>query len=132
VQDHCEAILRILEKGRAGETYLIGGNNQPTNLEIIQTITGIMDELLPNSPYRPHISLIQHVKDRPGHDRRYAMDISRMRNELGWQPRIDLHTGLRQTVEWYLVHQDWIAALTARQDFTAWTKANYTNRGDAK
>ena len=132
VQDHCEAILLILEKGRAGETYLIGGNNQPTNLEIIQTITTIMDELRPESPYKPHMQLVQHVADRPGHDRRYAMDISHIYEELGWQPRIDLAAGLRQTVEWYLAHLDWIEHLTRKHEFTKWTQANYGNRGEAK
>ena len=132
VQDHCEAILLILEKGRAGETYLIGGNNQPTNLEIIQTITGIMDELRPESPYKPHMQLVQHVTDRPGHDRRYAMDISHIYEELGWQPKVDLAAGLRQTVEWYLDHLEWIEHLTRKHEFTKWTQANYSNRGEAK
>lgn len=130
VEDHCEAIALILEKGRAGETYLIGGNNQLTNLEIIEIITGIMDELQPQSPYQPHIQLVKHVTDRPGHDRRYAMDISHIRRELGWQPKVDLITGLRKTVEWYLSHPDWIARLTQNPAYTDWTKANYGSRGE--
>ncbi len=130
VEDHCEAIALILEKGRAGETYLIGGNNQPTNLEIIEIITGIMDELQPQSPYQPHIQLVKHVTDRPGHDRCYAMDISHIRRELGWQPKVDLITGLRKTVEWYLSHPDWIARLTQNPAYTDWTKANYGSRGE--
>lgn len=132
VEDHCEAIALILEKGRAGETYLIGGNNQPTNLEIIQTITGIMDELCPDSPHKPHMQLVKHVTDRPGHDRRYAMDISHTYEELGWKPKVDLAAGLRQTVEWYLAHLDWIEHLTKSHEFSKWTQANYGNRGEAK
>jgi dTDP-glucose 4,6-dehydratase len=132
VEDHCEAIGLILEKGRAGETYLIGGNNQPTNLEIIEIITGIMDDLQPESPYKPHIQLVKHVVDRPGHDRRYAMDISHIKRELGWQPKVDLKTGLRKTVEWYLSNQDWIRHLTQNHAYSDWTKANYGNRGEEK
>jgi dTDP-glucose 4,6-dehydratase len=93
VEDHCEAITLILEKGRAGETYLIGGNNQPTNLEILEKITSIMDELRPDSPYKPHFQLVKHVTDRPGHDRRYAMDTSHIKNKIGWVPKVNLETG---------------------------------------
>lgn len=132
VEDHCEAIALILEKGRAGETYLIGGNNQPTNLEIIQTITGIMDELCPDSPHKPHIQLVKHVTDRPGHDRRYAMDISHIKNELGWEPKTGLESGLRKTVEWYLANPEWIEHLTATHAYADWTKSNYSNRGEVK
>jgi dTDP-glucose 4,6-dehydratase len=132
VVDHCEAIALILERGRVGETYLIGGDNQPSNLEIIEMITGIMDELRPGSPWRPHFSLVQHVADRPGHDRRYAMDISRMKNELGWQPRVTLPNGLRKTVEWYLAHPDWVNHLVQSHSYQDWTKANYSNRGEEK
>ena len=132
VQDHCEAIALILEKGKAGETYLIGGNNQPTNLEIVQIVTSIMDELQPQSPYKPHLQLVQHVTDRPGHDRRYAMDITHIKDELGWQPKIDLQTGLRMTVEWYLTHLDWIKRLTQGHAYSDWTNTNYENRGEGK
>jgi dTDP-glucose 4,6-dehydratase len=132
VTDHCEAILLVLEKGMTGETYLIGGENQPTNLEIIHTITSILDEILPRSPYRPHAKLIEYVQDRPGHDRRYAMDISRITRELGWQPKVTLAQGLRLTVEWYLAHQEWIKHLAARADYGDWMNKNYTNRGDRK
>ena len=128
VEDHCEAIQLILEKGKVGETYLIGGENQPTNLEIINAITSILDELLPGSAYKPHASLIQFVQDRPGHDRRYAMDISKIRKELGWNPRHDLVSGLHATVEWYLSNQDWVQNLTNNAGFTSWMKDNYSNR----
>ena len=132
VEDHCEAITLILEKGRAGETYLIGGNNQPTNLEIIETITRIMDELRPDSLYKPHIQLVKHVADRPGHDRRYAMDTSHIEKELGWKPKTTLENGLRKTVEWYLAHPGWTESLTASHAYLDWTIANYSNRGEAK
>ena len=132
VEDHCEAIGLILEKGKIGETYLIGGENQPTNLEIINQITAILDEIVPNSPFRPHGNLIQFVPDRPGHDRRYAMDISKMRSELGWSPTNTLQRGLRTTIEWYLSHLDWIKVLVEKEEFGSWMKNNYTNRGDAK
>ena len=132
VEDHCEAIQLILEKGRVGETYLIGGENQPTNLEIIHQITSILDEIVPNSPFRPHANLIQYVQDRPGHDRRYAMDISKIRGEFGWSPTCTIPRGLRATIEWYLSHQDWIKALVEKEEFGSWMKNNYANRGDAK
>ena len=128
VEDHCEAIYRILEHGKIGETYAIGGNNQPGNLEIIETICSILDKLRPDSSHIPHSHLIQYVTDRPGHDRRYAMDISRIHNELGWSPAKDLQSGLYETVLWYLNHPDWIAAIRDRKDYTQWMESNYTKR----
>jgi dTDP-glucose 4,6-dehydratase len=132
VDDHCEAIQLILEKGKTGETYLIGGENQPTNLEIIHQITSILDELLPESPFQPHAKLIQYVTDRPGHDRRYAMDISKIEKELGWKPKFDLARGLRATVEWYLEHVVWVENLTEKEGFNTWMKSNYSNRNGKK
>ena len=132
VEDHCKAIQMILENGRAGETYLLGGENQPTNLEIIQQITSILDELLPDSPFKPHANLIKFVPDRPGHDRRYAMDISKVRRELNWNPDHDLEKGLRATVEWYLSNQEWVNALANREEFGSWMNKNYSNRGVEK
>lgn len=128
VEDHCSAIHLILEKGKVGETYLIGGENQPTNLEIIRTITAMFDELRPNSSWFPHESLIQFVKDRPGHDRRYDMDISKIRRELGWKPSVSLKEGLRATVTWYLEHLDWLENLSRKPELQAWMEANYSNR----
>jgi len=101
VEDHCEAIHAVITRGQPGDTYAVGGNNQPPNIEIIHTICEIMDELQPGT-HSPHASLIKHVTDRPGHDRRYAMDITKIQTELGWQPRQSLKTGLLQTVRWYL------------------------------
>jgi dTDP-glucose 4,6-dehydratase len=128
VEDHCEAIRLVLEKGRTGETYNVGGNNQPPNIEIVRSICAILDELLPDSPHRPHESLIRFVADRPGHDRRYAIDLSKISRELGWQPRESLQTGLRKTVEWYLQNADWVAAIRQRQEYGNWMQANYGSR----
>jgi len=128
VQDHCEAIRLVIHKGRVGETYAVGGDNQPPNLEIVRTICRIMDQLQPNSPYFPHEQLIQFVADRPGHDRRYAIDIGKIQTELGWQPQRSLETGLRETVQWYLEHPDWIAAVSQQPDYQSWIQRNYSNR----
>lgn len=130
VKDHCEAIQAILERGNPGETYNIGGGNQPANLTIVQTICEILDELRPGSAsYR---ELIQHVADRPGHDRRYAMDIRKIRSTLGWEPRHSLADGLSQTVQWYLQHSDWIEAISRRKDYQTWMGNNYERREGTK
>ena len=132
VEDHCEAIHAVIKKGKNGETYNVGGKNQPTNLEILFEICAILDELLPDSPYRPHSSLVQMVGDRPGHDRRYAMNIARINSELGWTPKWDLRTGLRSTVEWYLSNVGWVNAVLDRPEFNSWMQKNYNGRGDVK
>jgi len=129
VVDHCEAIHLVLRKGRLGETYNIGGNNQPANLEIVQDICAILDELVPDSAHRPHAKLIQMVTDRPGHDRRYAMDISKIQTELGWKPRHDTANGLRDTVKWYLAHRDWVETILSRREYNQWVDHNYSKRG---
>ena len=95
VEDHCEAIWAILQKGKIGESYNIGGDNQPPNIEIVTTICALLDEANPSSEYYPHSQLIKHVTDRPGHDRRYAMNIEKIHRELGWQPSVDLREGLQ-------------------------------------
>ena len=132
VEDHCEAIWTVLRRGAVGETYNIGGGNQPPNLLVIKTLCEIMDECLPSSPYTPHESLVRFVADRPGHDRRYAMDITKISNELGWQPRQSLSTGLLKTVEWYLAHPEWIDAVRKQQDYQGWLEKNYGQRGGSK
>jgi dTDP-glucose 4,6-dehydratase len=132
VEDHCEAIYTVIQKGAPGETYNVGGNNQPTNLEVIRLICKALDEMLPDSPYRPHENLIQYVKDRPGHDRRYDMNINKISRELGWEPRHNLETGMRRTVAWYLDHPGWIAAISGQADFQGWIDRNYTARGERK
>jgi len=129
VEDHCEAIWAVLQRGQPGETYNVGGGNQPTNLTVIQTLCEILDGRLPGSPHAPHERLVQYVTDRPGHDRRYAMDITRIRRELGWQPRQTLASGLLMTVEWYLGHPEWIDAIRSQHDFQGWLKRNYVERG---
>jgi len=105
VEDHCQAILRVLEAGRVGETYNVGGHNEKTNLEVVHHICAILDERQPgDSPYADQITF---VKDRPGHDRRYAIDAGKIGRELGWQPAENFLTGMRKTVAWYLEHRDW-------------------------
>lgn len=126
VQDHCEAIYLVLKKGRVGETYNIGGVNQPANLTIVETICDILDEVHPNTA--PHKKLITFVKDRLGHDRRYDIDTKKINNELGWQPRHTLTLGLRDTVLWYLSHLDWVNAIRHKQEFQGWMDANYKAR----
>lgn len=132
VDDHCEAILTVLRQGRVGESYNIGGGNQPTNLTVVHEICEILDELQPSSPYTPHSQLIQYVKDRPGHDRRYAMDISFIERELGWRPKQSLTTGLARTVQWYLEHPSWIEAIRQQQDYQGWLAKNYGERESPK
>ncbi len=126
VEDHCEAIYRVLRHGRPGETYNVGGDNQPTNLALVQKICALLDEMRPAGA--PHARLITHVADRPGHDRRYAMDIRKIQRELGWRPKHRLDEGLRKTVRWYLQHLDWVAAVTQQADFQSWLERNYAHR----
>ncbi|HEY5671836.1 MAG TPA: dTDP-glucose 4,6-dehydratase [Anaerolineales bacterium] len=130
VEDHCEAIWQVLQHGTLGETYNIGGGNQPNNLTVVRTLCKILDKCLPESPNTPHDKLIQFVPDRPGHDRRYAMDITKINRELGWQPRHSLADGLLKTVQWYLSHVDWIDAIRKQQDFQGWLARNYSKRGE--
>jgi dTDP-glucose 4,6-dehydratase len=132
VEDHCEAILKVIRSGESGETYIIGGNNQPTNLLVVDTLCEILDECLPESKYKPHESLIHFVTDRPGHDRRYAMDISKIATELGWQPRKSVSEGLLKTVLWYIEHQDWVDIIREKGDYQTWIEKNYDERGGAE
>ena len=113
VKDHCRAICRVLESGRVGETYNIGGWSEKTNLEVVKTLCVILDELRPRSDGLSYASQITFVKDRPGHDRRYAIDASKLERELGWKPHETFETGLRKTVEWFLDHQSWVANVTS-------------------
>lgn len=124
VGDHCSAIRRVLEAGRVGETYNIGGCNEKTNLEVVHTLCAILDELHPGSPVTPHAKLISFVKDRPGHDRRYAIDAAKIERELGWTPAETFETGIRKTVAWYLEHQDWVAHVTSGE-YRHWVSKNY-------
>ena len=128
VQDHCEAIWRVIREGEIGETYNIGGGNQPSNLKIVKTLCRILDERVPESSYKPHESLIQFVADRPGHDRRYAMDITKIVTHLGWEPREHLESGLEKTVAWYLENSDWVEAIRRQSDYEQWVAENYGKR----
>ena len=130
VEDHCEAILTVLLNGRNGETYNIGGDNQPTNLEVIHSICSILDERFPKSPHTPHKSLIKYVNDRPGHDRRYAINIHKITNELGWTPKHALNAGLEKTIDWYLDNHGWLEAVRQKQDYKSWMAKNYSKRGE--
>jgi dTDP-glucose 4,6-dehydratase len=107
VKDHCRAILRVLEGGQPGETYNVGGHSERTNLEVVNTVCRLLDKLAPYSPFTPHASLITFVEDRPGHDRRYAMDASKIRRELGWTPQETFESGMEKTVRWYLDNREW-------------------------
>lgn len=131
VEDHCDAIWTILQNGRDGESYNIGGGNQPANIEIVKTICSILDEEGVGEDGQQHSRLIEYVKDRPGHDRRYAMNISKIDAELGWQPRYNLEDGLRSTVKWYLDNSAWLNAIIEEKDFQKWVKVNYQRRGQA-
>ncbi|MGC1276464.1 MAG: dTDP-glucose 4,6-dehydratase [Planctomycetaceae bacterium] len=107
VDDHARALLLVLERGRVGETYNIGGNSERRNIDVVTTLCRVLDEMVVDSPYAPHDSLITYVADRPGHDHRYAIDAGKIQRQLGWNPRESFETGLRKTVEWYLANQDW-------------------------
>jgi len=124
VEDHCEAITTVLRVGRPGETYNIGGWNEKSNIEIVRTICDLVDEMAPRKgPSRRE--LITYVKDRPGHDRRYAMDASKIERELGWKPKETLESGLRKTVRWYLENQDWVADVTSGS-YRQWIATHYS------
>jgi dTDP-glucose 4,6-dehydratase len=107
VDDHVRALWKVVTEGRVGETYNIGGNSEKTNMEVVHAICHVMDEVLPDSKFKPHESLIKHVEDRPGHDFRYAIDATKISTELGWTPEETFDSGLRKTVEWYLSNRDW-------------------------
>jgi dTDP-glucose 4,6-dehydratase len=114
VEDHAEALLLALARGRPGETYCIGGGTELANIDLVRAVLRLLDELRPDSPHRPHEGLIRFVADRPGHDRRYAVDAGKIARELGWQPRTPFATALRRTVHWYLDRPDWWEAVRAR------------------
>lgn len=127
VGDHASALRTILERGRVGETYNIGGGNQRSNLEVVTTLCELIDEMVPQSSFRPHRQLIQYVQDRPGHDRRYAIDARKLATELGWRPEQSFEIGLRRTVEWYLENSGWIDGVTSGA-YQQWVDENYGDR----
>ena len=108
VSDHCEAIRTVLAKGRVGETYNVGGNSERENIQVVKAICALLDQRRPRADGQPRETQITHVSDRPGHDRRYAIDASKLKNELGWEPKHSFEQGIAATVDWYLSHQDWV------------------------
>lgn len=125
VGDHCSGIRAVLERGRVGETYNIGGQQEMSNIDLIHQLCALLDELTPAA--RPYAELITYVKDRPGHDRRYAMDITKINSELGWKPQETFATGLRKTVEWYLANTAWIEHITSGA-YRDWVDLQYAER----
>ncbi|MDB9313929.1 dTDP-glucose 4,6-dehydratase [Spirulina sp. CS-785/01] len=115
VLDHCRALDCVLHKGKAGETYNIGGNNEVKNIDLVKILCQLMDELAPDLPVSPSEQLITFVKDRPGHDKRYAIDASKIKTELGWTPSVTVKEGLRKTVQWYLENRDWWQPLLSQE-----------------
>lgn len=113
VKDHCSAIRRVLEAGKVGETYNVGGWNEKPNLDVVHTLCAILDELSPRADGKPYKEQITYVTDRPGHDRRYAIDATKIERELGWKPAETFETGIRKTVQWYLDNQAWVANVTS-------------------
>jgi dTDP-glucose 4,6-dehydratase len=114
VKDHCGAVRRVLERGRTGETYNVGSQSERSNLDVVRQICALLDELHPRADGRSYATLIVHVQDRPGHDRRYAIDARKLRDELGWKPSETFESGLRKTVQWHLSHLDWLDRARAK------------------
>jgi dTDP-glucose 4,6-dehydratase len=127
VEDHCSALRAVLSQGRVGETYNIGGRSEKKNLEIIGAICELLDELRPNDPVFPHRKLVNFVTDRPGHDRRYAMDTRKIERELNWHPVETFASGMRKTVRWYLDNPDWVASVRTGE-YRKWIEQNYGDR----
>jgi dTDP-glucose 4,6-dehydratase len=127
VTDHCSAIRRVLEGGRLGETYNVGGWNEKANIEVVKTLCAILDELSPRADGLSYFTQITYVADRPGHDRRYAIDARKLEAELGWKPSETFETGIRKTVEWYLANQTWVSNITSGA-YRQWLDQNYGAR----
>ncbi len=130
VEDHCSAIRRVLEAGKVGETYNVGGWNEKANLEVVHTLCAILDELQPRADGQSYKTQITFVKDRPGHDRRYAIDASKLERELGWKPAETFETGIRKTVQWYLDNQAWVRNVTSGS-YRNWVETQYASEASA-
>ena len=124
VLDHCKAIMRVLQDGRLGETYNVGGWNEKPNIEVVRTLCSLLDELQPRADGQSYATQMTFVKDRLGHDRRYAIDARKLERELGWRPEETFESGLRKTVQWYLGHGDWVEEVTSGS-YRAWIGQNY-------
>jgi dTDP-glucose 4,6-dehydratase len=124
VEDHCEALRLVLERGTPGRVYNIGGRCEKTNMDVVRAICSLLDDMVPGSPHVPHHSLICLVKDRPGHDRRYAIDSGKIEGELGWQPRENFETGLRKTITWYLDNTAWVPSVRTGA-YRTWIERQY-------
>ena len=122
--DHCAAMRTVLAKGRVGETYNVGGWNEKPNIEIVNTVCALLDELRPRADCASYNTQISYVKDRPGHDRRYAIDASKIERELGWKPAETFDTGIRKTVAWYLANADWVRSVQSGA-YRDWVAAQY-------
>ena len=127
VEDHCSAIRSVLANGRLGETYNIGGNSERANIDVVTAICDLVDEMRPRAGGGSRREVITYVKDRPGHDRRYAIDASKLARELGWQPAAEFESGLRKTVRWYLDHSSWVESVRTGA-YLEWIAKNYTER----
>ena len=125
VEDHCDAVRSVLAQGRVGETYNVGGRGEKRNLEIVETICSILDELCPEDPVTPHRNLITFVPDRPGHDRRYAIDARKIEGEFGWRPRESFESGIRKTIQWYLQNEEWVRGVTSGA-YRKWIATQYS------
>jgi dTDP-glucose 4,6-dehydratase len=127
VKDHCSAIRTVLAAGKLGETYNIGGWNEKPNIDIVNTVCALLDELRPRADLKSYREQISYVTDRPGHDRRYAIDASKIERELGWKPAETFETGIRKTISWYLDNQDWVANVQSGS-YRDWVNKNYADR----
>jgi dTDP-glucose 4,6-dehydratase len=125
VEDHCDAVRSVLAQGRVGETYNIGGRSEKRNIEIVENICSILDQLCPDDPVMPHRKLITFVKDRPGHDLRYAIDGRKIESELGWRPRESFASGIRKTIQWYLENEEWVKEVTSGS-YRKWIATQYS------
>jgi len=124
VRDHCTATWKIMKKGQRGETYNIGGNNEMENIKLVEMICDILDEFVKKSDNQPRRKLITFVKDRPGHDRRYAIDSKKLQHKLGWQPEESFESGIRKTIKWYVENQEWVNRVKSGE-YKTWIKEHY-------